>query len=135
VARGSGLGRIAENGHVVGAEFDLGKRMRSRSPAPMRSWGLDHASVFSGFCEEHDSKVFAPVDAADLVPTLEQCALLHYRVSARELTTKRAAYNAQSAVFNPADVPQLFLSPILGIRDCARGYETIGRVVETGAWG
>lgn len=53
--------------------------------------GIKRASTFSGFCELHDREVFSPVENKNFEGTAEQCFLLGYRATARELYTKIAA--------------------------------------------
>jgi len=53
--------------------------------------GIGEATVFTGFCAEHDASLFKPIDQAELVPTREQCFLLHYRAVCRELYVKRTS--------------------------------------------
>ena len=88
LSRKASLERVARNKHVYGfrgAFTDLVGG--NRKPAP-RLVGVRQASTFTGFCEQHDVKLFRPVDAQALVPTNEQLWLLSYRSLSREIFGK-----------------------------------------------
>lgn len=88
VQRAGGLSRIARDGHIYSFRFDAG-RYRKGAFEPILV-GLRDASTFAGFCQNHDGKLFEPIERADLVPTAEQAALLAYRAICRELYNKIA---------------------------------------------
>lgn len=47
--------------------------------------GINDATTFPGFCNEHDTEVFAPIERGPLTsPSLQQMFLLSYRAVARE---------------------------------------------------
>lgn len=63
-----------------------------------RDVGRNLATTFEGFCSEHDTALFAPIDTRPLdVSDLEQLFLFAYRAVARELhTLMEAAVRTQS---------------------------------------
>jgi hypothetical protein len=52
--------------------------------------GWKRASTFPGYCSEHDSGVFAPLEQQAFTGSHEQCVLLAYRNVCNELYKKRA---------------------------------------------
>lgn len=53
--------------------------------------GLREASTFLGFCNAHDTSIFAPVETKPLAFNPEQCFLLAYRAVCFEVMRKRGA--------------------------------------------
>jgi hypothetical protein len=56
----------------------------------LKEVGWKRASVFPGFCAQHDSTVFGPLERTAFVGSHEQCVLLTYRNICNELYRKRA---------------------------------------------
>lgn len=54
-------------------------------------FGVNEASVFTGFCSVHDDQIFAPLEKTEFSGSAEQCFLLAYRALARELFAKQGA--------------------------------------------
>lgn len=54
------------------------KKIKSMDDAPVLV-GISDASTFHGFCKNHDSIGFAPIELHPIAPTDEQAALLHFR--------------------------------------------------------
>lgn len=65
------LSKIVENGHVMG--YDL-----SKSEFEGKKYGKNHASIFWGFCNKHDS-IFRPIEVQPYTQTLGQNFLFAYR--------------------------------------------------------
>ena len=90
--------KIAENGEVMYFNKDGG------SIGELVKTGRGIATVFNGFCGEHD-KVFHPIDNEDYVPgNKEQEYLFAMRAAAKEYTTRQTVSNAL-AVRDTDDVP------------------------------
>ena len=51
---------------------------------------MNLASTFTGFCNWHDTKIFAAIENRGFSPVAEQCFLLSYRAVCRETFVKRA---------------------------------------------
>lgn len=84
--RSTSLARIQEKGHVIGRRFN---------PLPERSsqlWepiGVGKASVFKGFCGNHDDKLFKQADSiSEKNLTKEALLSLAYRTFAMEMRKK-----------------------------------------------
>ncbi|MBN2377185.1 MAG: SEC-C domain-containing protein [Sedimentisphaerales bacterium] len=53
------LDKIAENSHVFGWNLDM---LENTSDSKPRSIGINEASIFTGFCNYHDTKIFEPIE-------------------------------------------------------------------------
>ena len=91
IQRNGGLNKIAREGHVYNA-------LKHGRLFPVPQWtvgsnpnlvGIREASTFTGFCAKHDNELFAPLEKAPFVGTLEQIGLLGYRAICYELFMKQ----------------------------------------------
>lgn len=90
--------QIARNGIVLkvgfiptayGLEIDLVEEGRGK------------ASTFPGFCSEHDTKLFLPIESKEYIPgDLEQEYLFAYRALAKEHNTKQKALRVIERIVN-----------------------------------
>ncbi|WP_246167416.1 hypothetical protein [Sphingomonas piscis] len=89
VQKNGGLKAIAEEGHVlttfVGFE-DIQKA--NGAPEPKRM-GVNDASTFPGFCNKHDTELFAPIEGSSLNLGPKEAFLFLYRSHCLELARKR----------------------------------------------
>lgn len=91
VPRSGSLSQIARDGHVysfTGSAHGLSKSGGVLKPQLV---GVRQASTFNGFCEAHDSGIFAPLEASSFTATDEQCFLLAFRAFTYEVYKKHAA--------------------------------------------
>lgn len=74
------LARFAQNGEVLQISTDF-TAAHAGTPTVIaaRPINVSRATVFSGFCAEHDSEIFKPIEQESLVPTKHQAGLLAYR--------------------------------------------------------
>jgi|GEM_PF-2689106 len=93
VPRSMSLKRIAENGHVVGVRRHLPGR-GAKAPLEIDTIGITKASTMNGFCRDHDSRVFAPLEAISFAGDQQQLWLLQYRSICRELYAKEGTQQA-----------------------------------------
>lgn len=56
----------------------------------VKELGWKKASTFPGYCAEHDSRIFGPLERSSFTGTHEQCVLQAYRSVCNELYKKRA---------------------------------------------
>lgn len=91
VPRSSSLNAIAQNGHVLGLNTASGRVNSHQNPMRLSLIGVRSASTFSGFCNTHDTNIFAPLETETFTGTALQCFLLAYRAVAREHYGKVAA--------------------------------------------
>lgn len=84
----SWLEQISENGHVQ--YLRLNAQNLSREPLKIvdASVGIREASVFQGFCSDHDSELFSVFERQPFTGTPEQLHLLAYRSVCREACIK-----------------------------------------------
>lgn len=81
------LSRISQDGHVV--QFKPEINYSTGQPKIIAALiGINKASVFPGFCAEHDSLVFHDVDEPITTCSRRQCDLLVLRSLCREAYTK-----------------------------------------------
>jgi len=65
--------------------------------------GWREASTFTGFCDRHDSKTFAPLETRAFIGTPEQGFLLAYRAECHELYQKQASDRSHNPLRQIAD--------------------------------
>ncbi|MFH0957361.1 MAG: SEC-C domain-containing protein [Pseudomonadota bacterium] len=94
IQRTGGLDAVAENNHVYGFKPSFSNLKRNNGFVSPQLIGVRTASTFSGFCQLHDSKTFAPIEQQSFVGTSEQCFLHSYRGLCREVFTKKAAFDS-----------------------------------------
>lgn len=80
--------RIADDGKVLGAKLQL-SALLDRGHQEFRSIGVKKASAFRKFCQEHDSKLFEPIETKLWHAEDQQLFLLGYRALCREIYAKR----------------------------------------------
>ena len=78
---------ITRRGHVYAMSFDLHRD--EEGPGKIDLKGTRKTSVFNGFCEHHDSQLFAPIDHRAFVCSSEQIFLQTFRTVAMEAFKKR----------------------------------------------
>ena len=91
IQRNGALSLIADNGHVYAISRNFQDLKRGRGGVTYTKQGINTVSTFRGFCEKHDIELFAPIDAASLIPTQQQTLLYAYRALCRELFVKENA--------------------------------------------
>jgi hypothetical protein len=103
VQRGMLQKYIAENGHVVQVKVTAHVDPVGLLAKPDKV-GLNKATTFSGFCSEHDTELFRPLENSTFDFEPKQIALLGYRSVCRELYLKDAEISAADALRNYASV-------------------------------
>jgi hypothetical protein len=88
VRRAADLSVIARDGHVYQVSGEIADLQRNGGRLLPKLVGINEASTFLGFCSQHDSATFAPLEAFALVPTDEQALLLVYRALCKEVYLK-----------------------------------------------
>lgn len=99
--RSGSLSSLAVNGHLYG--LDAKGMPDERGIFPFTLIGLNRASTFTGFCERHDTQMFAPLETKPFTATKEQLFLLAYRAIAKEAFAKRFGVRLLP-IFRLADV-------------------------------
>lgn len=95
VSKSSSLKAIAVDGHVyttfkTNHDLSMSKRVRPKKV------GINQASVFTGFCSNHDKHIFAPIEDNLFDKSPYHCFLVAYRSLCRELFVKESAANTFS---------------------------------------
>lgn len=91
IQRHGGLAEIAENGHVMSVKAGIEDIFDNNGRIEPKLVGVRSASTFNGFCENHDTSMFRPVETGVTDLSAETVYLLTFRALAYELYTKRAA--------------------------------------------
>ena len=99
VQNANALSLIGEDNHV----YEL--KMRNTGGEPVcvfQKVGRNNASTFTGYCQQHDTEIFRPIDTKPLATDdLEQLFLIAYRSVTRELhATMEGAMRVQGAYQN-----------------------------------
>lgn len=98
VRRSADLKTVAADGHVMHISADFRTLERLSGKTAPRTIGINQASTFPGFCAEHDTKTFDPIENHPFMGSSEQCFLLMYRAWCREAHAKEAAGRAQDVL-------------------------------------
>lgn len=89
VQKKGGLSAISENNHVLTVKPAIKDMIATGGNPPPRSIGINNASVFPGFCSNHDSSIFKPIEGKSLDLNLETAFLFSYRAIAYESFLKK----------------------------------------------
>lgn len=89
--------------------------------APMTKWGRKKATVFTGFCDYHDTELFKPIENYDFNFSEEHIFLYIYRAFALEFHKKQEAVQMQRRMFRK--LPSLINNPNATIHDLLGGFE------------
>lgn len=103
VQNAQALDLLAHHGHVKGITVSFAGAEPSLSFSDV---GRNRATTFEGFCANHDSKLFLPIDSSPLDPAnSEQLFLYAYRSVAREThAVMEGASKMQSAYMSRVEV-------------------------------
>ena len=89
ISKSSSLKEIAVDGHVL--TFFMAQRNKSNTNIEPIKVGINKASIFNGFCEKHDKKLFSPFEDQPFDSSSYHCFLIMYRTLSRELFIKESA--------------------------------------------
>lgn len=103
VQRNGGLAAIAEDGHVLTTFLNAHDMQSSGGKIEPKRLGTKSASTFPGFCNKHDSEVFAAIEQKRLEPSREAAFLFFYRAICLELVRKRHVAKTTMPVLRRAD--------------------------------
>lgn len=101
--RSGALNAIAEKGHVLASLPTLEDLFKNKGQTGLRKVGLGKASTFPGFCSQHDSSLFKPIEGKTLVFNRSTAYLFAYRAIALEIQRKTTALKQQSMIRSIAD--------------------------------
>src|SRR4029077_18555308 len=123
--QGALLRKIARDGHVYYSEPSLQNIDKYPGQITFTLTGVNLATTFTGFCNLHDTKIFAAIENQPFVTRPEQCFLLSYRAVCRELFVKRAAVeNAEWLVKNaPSHNLRFAEANLIGVRTGLRDIQ------------
>lgn len=96
VQRRGGLGAIAESGHVYSIKKGVRNVGKNDGQVDMEKLGVAKASIFPGYCSEHDTTLFKPVEMPGAILNDMNGFLLSLRAISYELATKAAVLRAHS---------------------------------------
>ncbi|MBW2570123.1 MAG: hypothetical protein JRE47_12360 [Deltaproteobacteria bacterium] len=85
IPKSASLNIISENGHVLKPDFDeYGKELKVK----IKSVGINNASAFPGFCEEHE-RLFSIYENDAKIDTYKKALLQSYRAICREIVVRK----------------------------------------------
>jgi len=90
VQRRGGLTAISEAGHVLTVKPSMKGMIEHEGMPPPRRIGVKQASVFPGFCNKHDAKIFKPIEGTQVELDKSSAMLFAYRAIAYERFSKEA---------------------------------------------
>lgn len=90
VSRGSNLSAIAKDGHVLRYTADISELNKNGGKLSVKKIGIKDASVFYGFCGQHDRILFSCIENEPFIGRPDQCLAIAYRTMSRELYGKNA---------------------------------------------
>jgi len=116
----SWLGHIADNtNHVV--QIGFGTDNIGNQPAQIieRRMGISNATTFPGFCEKHDSEMFACLETSPFTADPEQLLALRYRSVCREACAKHQMVGCHLPRALDEAAPSMFaMSIVAEMRRC-----------------
>ena len=92
VQKNGGLVAIAEAGHVLTVKPVMREMIKTEGNPQPRKIGVNLASVFPGFCSNHDSSLFKPIEGKSLSLDAKTAFLFSFRAVAYERFSKEAQY-------------------------------------------
>jgi hypothetical protein len=103
----SWLEQIAERGHVMNFRLNAERAPHEPIRVVVDETGINQASVFPGFCREHDSEIFGAVERRLFTATTEQLCLLSYRSTCREACAKHqmAGFMLEQGMLESEETP------------------------------
>lgn len=114
----SWLERVADSSHhVVQFQLTTDDRMNEPGRLEARRVGINEATTFPGFCEQHDNELFACLERQEFAATREQLLALAYRSICCEACAKhqvvacnleRASQQLQWALATDQEAPPRF---------------------------
>ncbi|OCL26611.1 hypothetical protein U472_11545 [Orenia metallireducens] len=108
------LNKISDDGDVLGIKVKINK---FGFPKPtLERIGRKKASTFLGFCNEHDTNIFKPIELYDYkIGNKEQEFLFAYRALAKEYNTKRTVKNLYEKMLSLSKEELIDLRKFCGI--------------------
>lgn len=89
IQRQGGLSLIAENGHVMSVKGGASHIHANQGLLIPQLMGVRIASTFDGFCNTHDTNLFAPIEDGSLDLCAQAAFLMSFRAVAYELYQKK----------------------------------------------
>jgi hypothetical protein len=86
------LRMISQDSHVYVPSMNIGTMRKNAGTVVLERKGIAKVSTFAGFCAQHDSELFRPIDTMALAPTDQQVALYGYRSLCREVFAKENTF-------------------------------------------
>ena len=93
ISKSSNLKKIATDGHVYSFKINILDLNKNNGVFPIEKIGINNASIFHGFCSNHDKELFSDIEDKEMIFTDKQIFLLAYRTIANELYLKNASLN------------------------------------------
>ncbi len=85
------LRMISQDSHVYVPSMNIGTMRKNAGKVALERKGIARVSTFAGFCAQHDSELFRPIDTMALAPSDQQVALYGYRALCHEVFAKENA--------------------------------------------
>ena len=99
VQKSGGLEAIARDSRVYSLITTMPEMEKNQGRLVPRLVGIGQASVFPGFCAEHDRDLFRPIEGKDCTICLAEALLFSYRAVCFEAYLKRAQLAASDILF------------------------------------
>ncbi|WP_272799457.1 hypothetical protein [Sphingobium sp. AntQ-1] len=99
VQKSGGLEAIARDSRVYSLTTTMPEMVKNRGRLVPRLVGIGQASVFPGFCAEHDRDLFLPIEGKDCAIGEAEALLFSYRAVCFEAYSKRAQLAASDILF------------------------------------
>lgn len=99
VQRSGGLEAIARDSHVYSLTTTMPEMEKNQGKLVPRLVGIGQASVFPGFCAEHDRDLFRPIEGKYCTLGPAETLLFSYRAVCFEAYAKRAQLAASDILF------------------------------------
>ena len=104
IQKGGAIAAISENGHVL----KIGPTLNAKKLKDFETFeriGVNKASTFLGFCNLHDTEVFAEIEAGNLIFSDRVAVIFAIRAIALELYRKKVMVELQAKSLDQLEVP------------------------------
>ena len=145
IQRSGALNSIAEDEHVYWAKEAVHRLHQNNGKLVPQRVGVREASTFRGFCNKHDTEIFAPIEKQDVKLSRETALLLMFRAVSLEIHQKRSAIKSFQNLVRPdagmslsqqIDVQNILAAFAhgmeLGLRDLERFKKDADRILISG---
>jgi len=130
VQKSGGLDAIARDSHVYSLITTMSELEKNGGRLVPRLVGIGQASIFPGFCADHDRDLFLPIEGKDCTIRPEEALLFTYRAASFEAYFKRGQLAASDVFFRLDE--GLPVEEHEAVQNGARNFQHNAKISEAG---